>query len=308
VDNYLIKPVRQSALYDALVNVMSGKRGDARSGPGAVAALGSQSRHGSVLLVEDNLVNQAVAMGMLNKLLDTPVTLANHGGEAIEAWAKGTFDLILMDCHMPEVDGYQATREIRKREAPSGKRVPIIAVTANAMAQDREDCINAGMDDHLGKPFSRQQLQDILDRWLPRAGTGKAAKTSPAAPVVQPQSGEVLDRRMLDQLRELQSKDDPDLLANVLKLYLGDSPKAVAKVAQGVADGDAAVVERAAHTLKSASANIGATALSQLCAQLQAAGRSGNLDVARVLYPRLTAEYQRVQTALHAELATTGHS
>jgi PAS domain S-box-containing protein len=308
VDTYLIKPVRQSALYDALVNVMSGKRTDAPRGIGS-AAVGAQSRSGSVLLVEDNLVNQAVAMGMLSKLLDTPVTVANHGGEAIDAWSKGKFDLILMDCHMPEVDGYQATREIRKLEAASGKRVPIIAVTANAMAQDREDCFNAGMDDHLGKPFSRQQILEVLDRWLPR---GSAAPTKTAAmaasPVAPPSSDGVIDHRMLDQLRDLQSKDDPDLLARVLKLYVGDSPKEMAKIAQAMTAGDATVIERAAHTLKSTSANVGAATMSKLCAEMQAAGRSGNFDAARELFPNLTAEHQRVQTALHTELAATSQS
>ncbi len=300
IDTYLIKPVRQSALYDSLVNVMSGKRSDPPRGAAALAP----SRSGSVLLVEDNLVNQAVAMGMLNKLLDTPAVVANHGGEAIEAWSKGQFDLILMDCHMPEVDGYQATREIRKLEAAAGKkRVPIIAVTANAMAQDREECIGAGMDDHLGKPFSRQQILEVLDRWLPRAGGAKPAQ--PAATITQslPKGGDIIDRQVLEQLRELQSKDDPDLLARVLKLYVSDSPREMAKIADAMTAGDAKVIERAAHTLKSTSANVGANLMSRLCAELQAAGRSGNFDAARELFPNITAEHLRVQTALTAELA-----
>jgi two-component system, sensor histidine kinase and response regulator len=122
---------------------------------------------GSILLVEDNLINQQVAVGIL-QIQGYSVSVANNGKEALEAHAQGAFDLILMDCHMPEMDGFEATMEIRKREQPSGRRIPIVALTANAMAQDREECLAAGMNDHLSKPFSMQTLQDMLNRWMPQ--------------------------------------------------------------------------------------------------------------------------------------------
>ncbi len=328
LDACLVKPVRQSALYESLVNVMAGKSmADDRQNVREEAVVQVAGSRGAVLLVEDNLINQAVAIGMLNKLQGYSVVVANHGIEALDACAKQDFDLILMDCHMPEMDGYDATRAIRKREGSTGKHVPIIALTANAMAQDREECLEAGMDDHMSKPFSRRQMQDMLNRWMPRGrpasnvgsaanadnagGTGPsgAAGTSGMHTAQPPQtsgaaqSDEVLDRQVLDQLSDLQSKEDPELLTRVLTMYVLESPKAMAKLKQAVADGDAPEITRSAHSLKSTSANVGATTMSKLCADLQAAGKSADLDAARALFAKAEPEYDRVQTALTAELA-----
>ena len=310
-DGCLVKPVRQSSLYDALVTAMSGQgmMPEIRSlagESGGERAVTKSSR--PVLLVEDNLINQAVALGMLSNLLGYAVTVANNGKEAIELSAKTQFDLILMDCHMPEMDGYDATRAIRIREASSGagKRVPIIALTANAMAQDRADCINAGMDDHLGKPFSRQQIQEAIERWLPsevKVTPAQAARNETPLPLP---TEIVLDRRVLRQLSDLQSQEDPDLLARVLSLYLNESPKEMAALAQAVAVAAAVAIRRPAHSLKSSSANIGASAMSQLCADLEAAVRSGKIEGAPALYDKLKAEHDRVQIAVKAELALLG--
>src|SRR3954470_20139773 len=172
-DACLIKPVRQTVLYECLVNIMAGRPQEAVAEaavrePASAPAPGSR---GNILLVEDNLINQQVAVGIL-QIQGYTVTVANNGREALDAHAQGAFDLILMDCHMPEMDGFEATMEIRKREQPSGgKRIPIVALTANAMAQDREECLAAGMNDHLSKPFSMQTLQDMLDRWMPQASS-----------------------------------------------------------------------------------------------------------------------------------------
>lgn len=309
LDACLIKPVRQSALYDALVNVVSGHiTGDSAVDAAAKQDAGIQvlpGSRGNILLAEDNLVNQAVALGILNKLRGYNVTVANNGREAVEAWSKGAFDLVLMDCHMPEMDGFQATRNIRALEAASGRRVPIVALTANAMAQDREDCMKAGMSDHLGKPFSSQQMQDMLNRWMPIKGTAaNAVQPAVAAKPVPEVPSEVLDRRVLTQLRDLQNEEVPDILGRVLKLYVEESPNEVARLAKAIADAELAQVARSAHSLKSSSANIGATVLSQHCASVEAAGRNGNLQDARDLYAKLTAEHSRVQRALHAEIAT----
>jgi CheY-like chemotaxis protein len=133
------------------------------------------------LLVEDNLINQQVALGIL-QIQGYSVTVVNNGKEALDAHAQSAFDLILMDCDMPEMDGFEATKEIRGRERSSiGTRVPIIALTANAMAQDRDNCLNAGMDDHLSKPFSILMLQDMLARWLPQAAPTQSEAAKPTA-------------------------------------------------------------------------------------------------------------------------------
>jgi CheY-like chemotaxis protein len=181
VDACLAKPVRQTVLYECLVNVMAGQHAEAVAAVALrqPASSAPAELRGNILLVEDNLINQQVALGIL-QIQGYDVTVANNGKEALDAHEHGNFDLILMDCHMPEMDGFEATREIRGRERSStGKRVPIVALTANAMAQDREECLNAGMDDHLSKPFTMQTLQDMLNRWMSRGSTAHAATAGP---------------------------------------------------------------------------------------------------------------------------------
>ena len=168
IDVCLSKPVRQTSLYECLVNLMAGQGQEeaVRPVPRAAPVAQAAAAHGRILVVEDNLINQQVALGML-EARGYKVAVAGNGREAVDAHAQDAFDLILMDCDMPEMDGYEATREIRSRERASGEHVPIVALTANAMAQDREACLAAGMDDHLGKPFSSATLQTMLERWMP---------------------------------------------------------------------------------------------------------------------------------------------
>src|SRR5438105_3948902 len=199
-DACLIKPVRQTVLYECLVNVLAGHAQDAVAAPAAVAPAESvpAGSRGRILLVEDNVINQQVALGIL-QIQGYGVTVANNGREALEACAQDDFDLILMDCHMPEMDGFEATMEIRKGEQASRrKRVPIAALTANAMAQYRQECLNAGMDDHLSKPFSIQTMQEMVERWTPRSAAAQA-KSSQAAPASE-QAAAVIDRQVLDYL------------------------------------------------------------------------------------------------------------
>ncbi len=304
IDACLVKPVRQSALYEALVGVMGGYSeavGDA-GGAGKKAAPVTRTNR-TVLLVEDNLVNQAVALGMLKNLLGYNVTVAGNGQQAVELYEKSSFDLILMDCHMPVMDGFEATREIRKREGQSGKRIPIVALTANALAQDRVDCLNAGMDDHLGKPFSRQQIQEMVERWMPQDAQTALSRTARIAVGKQLPVDVVLDRRVLRQLSELQGGDGSALLASILNIFSLESPKEVAALARAVTAGDASGITRSAHSLKSSSGNIGATVLSQICADLEAVGCGGDTGSAPGLYEKLEAEHVRVQAAVRAELA-----
>jgi CheY-like chemotaxis protein len=172
----LSKPVRQSALYNGLLNAVSG--GDTTI-PDTTAAEPSKpakrENRGKLLLAEDNPVNQQVAIAIL-KMEGFEVTVAKNGLEAVDAYQKAAFDLVLMDCHMPEMDGFEATRNIRRAQKQDNlKRIPIIALTANAMQQDRDECLNAGMDDHLSKPYTRLQMRAMLDRWLPQATDAAAA-------------------------------------------------------------------------------------------------------------------------------------
>jgi two-component system sensor histidine kinase/response regulator len=155
---------------------MAGRAPEAVAAPAVPApvARAPSGVRGHILVVEDNVINQQVALGIL-QIQGYKVSVANNGKEALEAYAHGAFDLILMDCHMPEMDGFEATSEIRRREqASASRRVPIVALTANAMAQDREECLNAGMDDHVAKPFSMQTMQEMLDRWMPQARAARS--------------------------------------------------------------------------------------------------------------------------------------
>lgn len=304
----LVKPVRQSHLYESLVQVMLGGQSGATEVAAPVEEIASTpaiGNRGKILLVEDNLVNQAVALGMLHKLQGYEVVVAQNGKEALDALDKKdgrAFDIVLMDCHMPELDGFETTVEIRKREhANNSKRIPIIALTANAMAQDREDCLNAGMDDHLAKPLSRQQLKTKLELWLPEPAA-MPETVAPVAATATAKDVDVLDRQILSQLRELENADDPHLVSRVLKLYLDESPKLVEKLKQAVQQKEMREIELTAHTLKSSSANIGATALAGLCSEIHAAIRTLDIQRASRAFAEVETAFHHVQSALTAEL------
>jgi two-component system, sensor histidine kinase and response regulator len=302
IDACLAKPVRQTVLYECLVNVMAGQPQEAVATPAVCepANTAPAGIRGNILLVEDNLINQQVALGIL-QIQGYSVTVANNGREALDALPQGAFDLILMDCHMPEMDGFEATMEIRKREQSSiGKRVPIVALTANAMAQDREECLNAGMDDHLSKPFSMQTLQDMLDRWMPQAASTRSKAAAPAARAPA-KAAEVLDRQVLDQLSKVRTNGKPELLARVINLYLVESPKLVQKLKQAAGANDALAIARSAHSLKSSSANVGAIALSRYCEDIEASARRADTEEARKILPKIETEHGCVQTALATE-------
>ena len=297
-DACLVKPVRQTVLYDCLVNVMAGRPQEAAAAPAITEPvnLAPTGIRGSILLVEDNLINQQVALGIL-QIQGYGVTIANNGREALEAHAQGNFDLVLMDCHMPEMDGFEATAEIRRRERGSGGRLPIIALTANAMAQDREECLKAGMDDHLAKPFSMQTMQDMLERWIPKDA---GAPAQPAAPSTG-DSTVVLDRQVLDELGVLRTNGKPELLARTINLYLVESPKLIHKLRQAASASDAPEMVRSAHSLKSSSANVGAKVLSQYCADVEVAARRADTAEAVRIVAKIEVEHGRVQSALRAE-------
>jgi CheY-like chemotaxis protein/HPt (histidine-containing phosphotransfer) domain-containing protein len=303
IDACLAKPVRQTVLYECLVNVMAGQSQEPAAAPPArePASTAPARIRGSILLVEDNLINQQVALGIL-QIQGYNVTVVNNGREALDAHSQGDFDLILMDCHMPEMDGFEATREIRGRERTfTGKRVPIVALTANAMAQDREECLNAGMDDHLSKPFSMQTLQDMLDRWMPAAASTQPEAAEPAARP-QAKGAEVLDRQVLEQLSRVRTNGKPELLARVINLYLVESPKLVQKLKQAAGASDARAIARSAHSLKSSSANVGAKVLSGYCADIEASARRADTEEARKILARIETEHGSVQSALAAEV------
>ena len=263
-----------------------------------------------LLLVEDNPVNLAVGEKLLS-VLGYTCDVAVNGQIALEKMATGRYDLILMDCQMPVQDGYSATREWRDREVLQGAtvRLPIVAMTANAMAGDRQRCLDAGMDDYLSKPVSREQLENCLQRWLPgrasfeeRAVLPTKPRESPApvaiatgaarptAPAIFP----VLDHAMLDELHEIAG----DETARIVGLFLEDAPRLIAKLENASVIPDLDAMRDAAHTLKSSSANVGAMALSTAAKRVELGARARKLDRPAVAVALVIAEYARARMAL----------
>jgi len=249
---------------------------------------------GRVLLAEDHPVNQALAMAMLNGF-GVHTTLARDGAEAVRACAEQDFDLVLMDCQMPQMDGFNATARIRLDER--GGRVPIVALTANAMTGDRERCLAAGMDDYLSKPFEEEDLAAVLQRWLVKRPVRREAQ--PPAPTLN-ESGDVLDARAVARIRSMESSGAFGLFERVVQFYLEGAPELLREISDSIQRGDYDTAGRAAHGLKSTSASVGAVRLSKICLEIETELReSGTISAASL--PALQAEYEKVTHVLEAE-------
>lgn len=281
----------------------------------------------AVLLVEDNAVNQRVGQVMLEKR-GFRAELASDGHEAVAATARAAYAAVLMDCHMPRLDGYSATREIRLRDAGKA-RVPIIAMTANAGEGARERCLGAGMDDFISKPVTAEALDEVLRRWLPlyQPAAPRAAPrpeevgptSSRRVPPPEPSSpghphrapapsspglhvpAAVIDLGMLHGLRATQRPGDPDVVAEVIAIFLADAPARLAALKEAVEQGDLATAGRTAHTLKGSAGHLGAKTLVALCARFEDKARVGAADSARFAVEAIEEELDRVRAALAAE-------
>eukprot|EP01133_Synstelium_polycarpum_P020235 gene20235-24262_t len=275
-----------------------------------------------VLLAEDNPVNVEVALAMLDSLgLD--VACARNGEEALQAAQAEDFDLVLMDCQMPVMDGFAATAEIRRHEQQRGhaRVLPIVAITANALQGDREACLAAGMDDYLSKPFTQQDLGHTLARWipLPRAATvhhseqQEAPQAPPQAPRHEappqvtppsagPSSGQQLNRQALENIRALSRADGDALLERVILAFTGETPRQLAAMREAIAGADAEALRKVAHSLKSGSANVGADGLAQLCKEMEKLGRAGSTEGAAPLLQQMQQAFLAVRESLSAIL------
>jgi signal transduction histidine kinase/CheY-like chemotaxis protein/HPt (histidine-containing phosphotransfer) domain-containing protein len=289
------KPIRRSDLYRVLCSVLSADLSVVEGvRPENVPPL--TPVQGNVLLVEDNPVNQKVAQAMLKKL-GVPVEVANDGQEAVERVKACEYDLILMDCQMPVMDGYQATAAIRSLHEGRVHRLPIVALTANAMQGDRQRCIEVGMDDFLSKPYSLGQLQAILMRWLPAANPLDTGETAPREnPPAQDDNTEgipAINLKVLGALREIDPDGGMGLAREIMRTFLASAQERVSNVEQAIASGDGEILGQAAHALKSSTANVGAETLSGLYRQLEKLGRERRIDEARALLDAVRKEHQR---------------
>ena len=301
LDTELTKPVRLTELHRALIGCTDestppAERTIALKKPaGMLPAL-----QGRILVVEDQPLNREVAIGMLTSL-GLEVETAHHGQQALDIVQTRSFDAILMDCEMPVMDGFSATRAVRARE-PAGTHIPIIALTADVTSTGRAACLAAGMDDHLAKPFRREMLHGILARWLGKpkleAGMQSDSKQSPdAAPGTQ-----LLDGATLDALRALPRTGPKDMLTHIGEMYLLDSRGLIATIEQSLSSGNGVELARAAHAWRSYNGNVGAMALAQLCRELEEAGRAANFSSARATYALIEALHSRVRDELQMEM------
>jgi two-component system sensor histidine kinase/response regulator len=283
IEHYLTKPVRRARLLATVADVLAGGEasGDEirRPAPPVPARRRSGGAgHGSrrrVLVAEDNEVNQLVVEGLLARR-GIASDLARNGREALAMLAERPYDLVLMDCQMPELDGYETTAAIRAGEAGDNvAEIRIVAMTANAMTGDRERCLAAGMDDYLAKPLRGEELDGALQRWAGVVPAGAAAAPAPVAAV----------EALVDEARVRTFRDDyPEIAGRLVDLFVEATPPILADLRDAVHDGDDERVRRAAHKLKGSCQNIGATFMATLCVELEgdtaAAGRLDELGAA----------------------------
>jgi len=294
---YLTKPVKPSQLFDCLIAVVNQDVMTPAEAPTPMVTRHSLSeerkRKVRLLLAEDNRTNQIVALKILEKLGYRADAVAN-GLKAVKALEMVPYDLVLMDVQMPEVDGFEATKRIRNpHSAVRNHAIPVVAMTAHAMKGDREKCIEAGMDDYVSKPVKPRELLEVIERHLHDAErtTSQAAGAS-----ATPDQG-VLDRSAL--LETLAG--DEALVREVLQMFLEDGPVQLQRLGKAIAQEDAASVERHAHTLKGASANVGAGRVRACAARLEELGRARTLAEVRTVFDELAREFERVQEAVAEE-------
>ena len=307
----LVKPIKQSKLFDIIANVMSEPSPEAATKASATEGRNTDEPGSTkalrVLLAEDNRVNQKLALKQLQKLGFTADAVGN-GLEVLAAIQRIPYDLILMDCQMPELDGYRTTQKIRRLEKENlahrqGRRIYIIAMTANAMAGDRERCLQAGMDDYLTKPVNLEALETVLCR---------ACKHSQPAGSIRPPSGSPdeanllnpsLDLTVIASLRELRREGEPDPLAELIDLFVEDADLRVKKLAAAIPARDFSQLVTLAHGLKGSASNLGARPLAALAAQMEKEARQHAPTLLDTLGGQISQEYARVRAALLKEKA-----
>jgi CheY-like chemotaxis protein/HPt (histidine-containing phosphotransfer) domain-containing protein len=282
-DAQLAKPLRASQLYNALIRLLApaGEQEEATELAPAATPRTSSLR---ILLAEDNAVNQKVALRLLERLGYGADVVAN-GIEALEALERTTYDVVLMDVQMPELDGLEASRRIGERW-PAEARPHIIAMTANALPEDREACFAAGMQDYVAKPIRPDELAEALRRARPiREAIGVSSGDGNGG----------LDRAALDSLREL---GGDEFVAEVIDTFLADAPVLLETLRTSLREGDADELRRAAHSLKSNGATLGAEGFSEACRALEQRAKERRLDGAGELVERVERAYGPLTEAL----------
>ncbi|MCH9697476.1 MAG: response regulator [Gammaproteobacteria bacterium] len=320
IENYLNKPVRQSYLYNTIASMMGisvpslsrkhNKRSDADYQPCKFET--------RVLVAEDYPANQLVIKQMLSTL-GCRFQIVDNGQKALDVMSKAHFDVILMDCQMPQMDGYQTSLEIRKLESLQKKEkpVPIIALTANALEGDREKCLKSGMNDYLSKPFNQRQIETVLRKWSPAdciqvigtkpdqskqpdsaANPVKPTKIEPVVAPAQPVKP-VLNPKTIDSILAMDQSGNNQFLIELSEIFIECSEKTLVSMQDAVRNNNADTVRKLSHDLKSSSANVGATRLNQLSKHMETRAKSSQLNDSPELFKEIVKEYQVVVRALN---------
>ncbi|MEJ2104950.1 MAG: response regulator, partial [Ignavibacteriaceae bacterium] len=272
---YLTKPVKQSQLYDCLTTVFSRKIEELNNQTATIVTRHSiaedKKRKHRILLAEDNIINQQVAMNILRKF-GYNADVVNNGKEALRALEIMPYDLVLMDCQMPEMDGYKATGEIRNLTSKVlDHKIPVIAMTAHAMKGDREKCMEAGMDDYICKPINPQELLDIIEKWIVKSDSFQRKEYTDGD--INSEKN-ILDKKgLLDRLM-----GDENLASKILNEFVNDVPNKLMALKEALNNGDASSVQNHAHNLKGASANVGAIALQEVAKEIEIAVGNGSME------------------------------
>jgi len=311
---YLTKPVKQSQLYDCLVTVSGLGNEPTSEQPMSIftrhTIFEKQTRAARILLAEDNVTNQMVSLNTLKKF-GYNADVVKNGKEAFEALKKIPYDIVLMDCQMPVMDGYKATNEIRKWEKTlkdttadcsnstleseaRSKRVPIIAMTAHALKGDREKCLTAGMDDYIAKPIHPKKLYDLIEKWVNEPeGMHESELVHESIP-----KNDIFDKNsFIERLL-----GDEDLAKEITKGFLEDSLRQINILKEAVDNKNADMIHSQAHSLKGAAANISATVLKELAYQIEIAGQTKDLIKAASLIPKLDEQFEVLKKKLSTEI------
>jgi CheY-like chemotaxis protein len=302
VDAYLTKPIRRAQLYACLEQIFASGTGDQAPAPTAASnALRTAPRTTRptsplrMLVAEDNTVNQQVIVRMLEKR-GYRADVAATGLAAVEATRHSRYTLIFMDCQMPEMDGYDATREIRALESREDRHIPIVALTANAQAGAGDLCLAAGMDDYITKPLTLAKLDSALSRWAGAEAYLQVGEGEPPPAADEP----AVDLATLEALRALADEDQPDFLQEVIEVYLHDMPPRLNALREAVLRSDAPAVMQTAHAVKGSSRTIGAEQLARLSGELEDLGGAGMTPNGEPLLQAIEAAFECVRLQLYS--------
>ncbi|MHB0959478.1 MAG: response regulator [Pirellulaceae bacterium] len=319
VSAFMTKPIRRAELMESILQALSFRESDpTEARPTTGPSLTSTARHLRILLVEDNLVNQKLAVRLLEKRGHS-VIVAGNGQQALAALEQESFDVILMDVQMPEMDGLEATAAIRHRESTSGGHIPIVAMTARAMKGDRERCLAAGMDHYVSKPLQPAELFDTVERLATvchedgpaaamesivdhAAGAQRAGPPWPIPQVSPPPTDSSPDFNRAKALE--QADGDEKLLKELLAAFLSEYPPLMTQIRDAVAQRNALQLKRAAHALKGAAATVGADAVADAAERLEIMGGTDALDEATPVCTELENTLRRLQPALLVDQTT----